>query len=484
METDFSGALRRGALLAAAALIPLSAQAADPFGTLAAVPPPGGLRAVPAPCQPADLGKPLDLAEVVDLALCNNPQTRLGWANARYQAALAGVAQSAFLPTLSADASVTRIRNEAARGGDPYTLRSAGIGLAYVLFDFGLRSANLESARQLFAAAASTRDATVQSVFLSAMQAYFQKQASAAALEAARQSEKAALESLNAAEARYRVGSATPADRLQARTAHSQATLSRIGAEGAAKTAQGMLANVLGTDPTRELELLPMPPAAPGAGFEADVARLIEEARQRRPDLAAAEAQFRAAQAGIDAARAGHLPTLSLGVGAGRSQASGLPAYDSSTIGLTLTIPIFSGFSTTYKVHAAEAQADAQAARREQLRLQVALDVWNAYASLATATQSVKTAEELLESASQSERVAAGRYRAGVGSILDLLLSQAALANARQSRIQAGYNWFVSRAALAQSMGALDAGLLTTLSPGPSSASGRGELREPLRGPN
>ncbi|MCC7269204.1 MAG: TolC family protein, partial [Rhodocyclaceae bacterium] len=320
--------------------------------------------------------------------------------------------------------------------------------------------------------------------FLSAMQAYFQKQASAAALEAARQSEKAALESLNAAEARYRVGNATPADRLQARTAHSQATLNRIGAEGAAKTAQGMLANVLGSEPTRELELLPMPPAAPDAGFEADVARLIEEARQRRPDLAAAEAQFRAAQAGIDAARAGHLPTLSLGVGAGRSQASGLPAYDSSTIGLTLTIPIFSGFSTTYKVHAAEAQADAQAARREQLRLQVALDVWNAYASLATATQSVKTAEELLESASQSERVAAGRYRAGVGSILDLLLSQAALANARQSRIQAGYNWFVSRAALAQSMGALDAGLLTTLSPGPSPASGRGELREPLRGPN
>ena len=116
-------------------------------------------------------------------------------------------------------------------------------------------------------------------------------------------------------------------------------------------------------------------------------------------------------------------------------------------------------------MRAAEAQAEAQAARREQLRLQVALDVWSANANLATATQSVKTAEELLESAAQSERVAAGRYRAGVGSILDLLVAQAALANARQSRIQAGYNWYVSRAALAQSMGALDVGLLTDLTP-------------------
>jgi outer membrane protein TolC len=284
-------------------------------------------------------------------------------------------------------------------------------------------------------------------------------------LEATQLSEKTALESLNAAEARLRVGTATPADRLQARTAHAQAVLNRISAEGAVKTTQGTLANVIGADPTRPLVLAPLPPAAPGAGFEADVARLIEEARTRRPDLAAAEAQFRAAQANIDAAKAAHLPTLSLGVGAGRSQIAGQSAFDSSSIGLTVSIPIFSGFSTTYRVQAAEAQADIQAARREQVRLQVALDVWNAYANLATATQSVKTAADLLESAAQSERAAAGRYRAGVGSILDLLAAQAALASARQQRIQADTSWFVSRTTLAQAMGALDAGLLTQLAP-------------------
>lgn len=482
METDFSLALRRGILIAALATTP--ALATDPFGTLEAVPPMAGLHPAPAPCRPADLAKPLDLAEVVDIALCNNPQTRQGWASARIQAAQAGVAQAAFLPSVSAGASVARIRNEAARGGDPYTQRSIDADLSWVLFDFGARAASLENARQLFAAASFARDATVQAIFLAAVQAFFQRQASAAVLEATQLSEKAALESLNAAEARYRVGTATPADRLQARTAHAQAVLNRIGAEGAVKTAQGTLANVIGADPTRPLELAPLPPAAPGAGFEADVARLIEEARTRRPDLAAAEAQFRAARANIDAAKAAHLPTFSLGVGAGRSQIAGQPAYDSSSIGLSVNIPLFSGFSTTYKVRAAEAQADLQAARREQVRLQVALDVWNAHANLATATQSVKTAADLLESAAQSERVAAGRYRAGVGSILDLLTAQAALASARQQRIQADTSWFVSRTALAQAMGALDAGLLSSLSPNPSPASGRGELREPLRGSN
>ena len=152
-----------------------------------------------------------------------------------------------------------------------------------------------------------------------------------------------------------------------------------------------------------------------------------------------------------------------------------MSTWPRSTLGLTLTIPIFSGFSTTYKVRTAEALADLQAARRDQVSLQVALDVWNAQSNLVTATQSVKTAEELLESAVQSERVVAGRYRAGVGNILDLLASQAALANARLQRIQAGYNWFISRASLAQALGALDAGLLSALFPPAPSASGRSE---------
>ena len=453
---DFPAALRRGACMIALLPVLATAQSSDPFGTLAAVPPLTGVRSTgPAPCQPTETGQPLNLIDVVDLALCNN---------ARAQAAQVGVAQAAYLPSVSASVTASRNRSEATRNNDPFSQQTAGLNLSYVLYDFGARAANLENARQLFAAAAASRDAAVQSIFLAAMQAFFLRHTADAVLEASRQSEKTSLESFNAAEARYRVGAATPADRLQARTAHAQAVLNRITAEGAVKTAQGLLANTIGADPTRSPTLSPMPPAAPESGFEADVAQLIETARLRRPDLAAAEAQFRAAQAGIESAQASHLPTLSLGVNTARSHLSGQPSIDSSNIGLTLSIPIFSGFSTTYKVLTAEAQADVQAARRDQVRLQVGLDVWNAYAALTTATQSVKSADELLESATLSERMAAGRYQAGVGSILDLLTAQTALANARLSRIQAGFNWYTARAGLAQAMGALDSNLLDELS--------------------
>ena len=126
-----------------------------------------------------------------------------------------------------------------------------------------------------------------------------------------------------------------------------------------------------------------------------------------------------------------------------------------------VNLPLFSGFSTTYSVRAAEARTEVQAARRDNVRQQVALDVWEAYQNLTTATQTIRTSADLLASAEQSERVALGRYKAGVGNILDVLNAQSALANARLQRIQAVLEWYVSRAALARAIGTLDSRLLS-----------------------
>ena len=86
--------------------------------------------------------------------------------------------------------------------------------------------------------------------------------------------------------------------------------------------------------------------------------------------------------------------------------------------------------------------------------------MWTAYQNLTTATQTLRTSADLLASAEQSERVALGRYKAGVGTILDLLNAQSALAAARVQRIQAQLDWNVSRASLAKAVGTLDSRLL------------------------
>jgi len=273
------------------------------------------------------------------------------------------------------------------------------------------------------------------------------------------EAERAAREGFNAAESRYSVGAATPADRLLAQTALSQATLNRIRAEGEARNALGALATTLGFSAASPISVAEPGPLQPDAAFSRDVEALIAEAELRRPDLKAAEAQVRAAEAGVDLAQAQGRPTLSLSAAPVWADIDG-SSRNTGVLGLTLAVPLFTGFDTTYRVRSAAAQVDVRAAQRDGLKNQTALDVWRAYQNLATATQSLRSTADLVASAEQSERVALGRYKAGVGNVLDVLAAQSALASARLQRIQAALDWYVSRATLAQAMGALDYTLL------------------------
>src|SRR3989338_1480970 len=233
-----------------------AAETSDPFGTEAMLPLKPALRqdgAVGDPCGAQPLNHALNLLEVVNLALCNNAQTREAWANSRVQAAQVGVSKAGYLPSAAVNASANRNLTGTNAGLDQ---RSIGLSISYLLYDFGSRAANLENARQLLAAASATQDSTVQAVFLGAVQAFYQAQAALAALDAALESERAAKESFAAAEARYIAGSATLADKLQARTAYSQATLNRITADGFLKNARGALANMIGLDANRNVSLV------------------------------------------------------------------------------------------------------------------------------------------------------------------------------------------------------------------------------------
>ena len=445
--------------------IPAMAEQVDPFSTqgLTASSVAGSIHhpLLVIPCENVQFSKtPLSLTDVVERALCNNPQTREAWANARVQAAQVGVGKSAYLPSISIAGAVSRNRTGGSNSFTPrtatYDQQSISASLNYLLYDFGARAATLENARQVLTALNLTQDATIQSVFLFAVQAYYQLFATQAAVASVKQAEKSALESLNAATARYNVGSGTPADKLQAQTAYSQAVLNRIQAEGDARNAQGVLANSMGMDANRTFVLTPPSLQVADAQFEQDIAGLIEEARSLRPDLAAAKAQVNAAKANAEAAKSAGMPTISLSSNLSHNESSIFTTANNAALGVSLNYPLFTGYNITYRIRAAEAQIETRLAQHEKISQQVALDVWKAYQGVVTGTQAVKSSIVLVSSAIQSERVALGRYKAGVGNILNLLTAQTSLASARMQNIQAVYSWHIAKAALAQAMGKLD----------------------------
>ncbi|WP_263833745.1 TolC family protein [Sulfurospirillum oryzae] len=404
-------------------------------------------------CATTDLTKSLGLWDVVMAALCNNPQTKIAWQTSLYQASLVGVSRSAYLPTLSATGSVLKSESSETKSGNQENI---GVTLSYLLYDFGKRDATYDNARALLDVALFSENGTIQSVFLSAIQAYYTLFGSNASLEASLEAERSAMESLNAAKTRYSVGTATPADTLQAQTAYSQAMLNRIQAEGSVKSAQGELASVLGLMPDTTIGLQNPQLSIPSDTFEKNIKALMEEAQKLRPDLMAASAKIKAAEANVKAAKADNMPTFSLSATSGHTDTVFNTSQRTSSIGLYVSIPIFTGYNTKYKVQAAQQQLKINEAEYEKLSQDASLEVYKTYQTLVSETQATRTSSDLVASAQASYDLALGRYKAGVGTILDLLSAQSALASAKQQHIQSLYNWYITKASLAKAMGSLD----------------------------
>ena len=404
----------------------------------------------------------LTLTDVVDLALGNSPATRLSWAQARAAAAAYGSVNGRFFPTITGDVTGGPSR---AISANPAFLPSnrrtviPSVSLQYLLLDFGARSGTSRAAREALFAADFTHNATVQNVLLRTQQAYFEYQASRGVLQAARANVSTAQQNLAAAERRREVGVATIADVLQARTAQAQAELVAQGADGTLQGARAALALAMGLDANRSFDVAADSSALPLQQLSESVDSLIARAERDRPDLAAARAQVRQSEAQIAVARSALFPTLTLGSAAGRNF-SNVPNLEGRTYALTLglQVPIFSGNTRQYDVVVARENAAAAVARAEQVRLEAAAQVYTSYHTLRTAAQRVTTSVTLLSTATQSEEVARGRYAEGVGNILDVLLAQNALADARAQAVTARWSWFAALAQLARDAGALTPG--------------------------
>jgi outer membrane protein len=408
----------------------------------------------------------LTLAEIVDLGLGSNPTTRLAWASAHRAASVYGSERGAWLPSIDGDVSAARLKTAASQGRSAVeqSVFTPSVTLNYLLLDFGGRSGRVAGARNRLLSASFQHNAAIQDVVLQIQVAYFQYLANRALLEAQRATVEEARTNLVAAEERRRVGLATVADVLQARTAASQAQLDFLTIEGNVQTTRGALALSLGLPANLPFDVDSSAAIAPVAPLADSVNAIIATALQGRPDLAASRAEVEAARAGITEARGALLPSLGFSATGGRTYATTIPdGANSYSLSLGLTIPIFNGFSRQHDLRAAEFEAEAARARSETLRQEVVFQVFSAYYALQTATRRVRTSEDLLASASQSNEVALARYKAGVGSVLDLLAAQSALADARAQQVDARLAWSVSLAQLAHDAGVLDPGVESPL---------------------
>jgi outer membrane protein len=426
------------------------------------------------PCALDTPTTPLPLFEAVEHALCHNPQTRAAWANVKAQAAQVGSARAAYLPTLTGsvqgvrDHSVMHIPSNGALNSEQWNhYQTDTLNLSWMLYDFGARSAALDNAKQLLAAAQANHDAALQKVFAATAKDYYAAVATQANAGATRAIEDDAKQSLRAASARVSGGVAAISDQLQAQTAYAQAQLNRVKADGELRSVLGTLALDMGL-PVGQIQHVADGQEGPTVlrheEWSKPVEALLAEAERENPQLAAARAQLDSARAKAQQVRAQGRPTLTLTSRASRSTQPeslgvGQPSVSAHTqeryLGVELSVPLFEGFGRTYQIRNAEAEVDVQQANLADTEQQVMLGVWSGYQTWQTSQENLRISAELLASAQAAFDAGKKRYAMGVGSILELLNVQTALANARQQRIQALADWHTARLQLAASVGRL-----------------------------
>jgi len=417
-----------------------------------------------------DLASPLALSEAVDLALCNNPQIKASWAAIKVQAGAVGEARAAYLPTMSATANRLRTRTAysnialASTSVDGNTVYGA---LSWRLFDFGTREANRQSANSLLVAALATHDATLQRTLAATIQAYFDTQSSRAAWQAKEESEAIAQQTLESAKRREARGAVARGDTLQATTAFARAALDKNRALGNYRKALSILIYAMGLPPDSSIVLAEEKEDSSHDDHSRnpidiqgeDLGAWLRDAQTSHPAILSARAQWQAAQSKVTSTRAEGLPTVDFSA---NYYQNGYPGQGVSTIsshintvGVSVTFPIFDGFSRTYKVRGAQAQAEQLEAELANTEHNILMEVVKAHADALSSLQNLQASQTLLEAAQEALTSSQRKYDKGATDILEILSTQNALADARQERVRCLAEWRSARLRLMANSGLL-----------------------------
>jgi outer membrane protein TolC len=162
-----------------------------------------------------------------------------------------------------------------------------------------------------------------------------------------------------------------------------------------------------------------------------------------------------AAEWGISAARSSYLPILSGTAGYGYTAQNFPPDGRVWTVGLNVTVPLFSGFSSAAQVREAAAGLSGVEAQRESARLQIGKEVEAAWLDEKDAAARVVATDKELAAARESQTLAMERYREGVGTLLEATDAQAQALSADTARIQAEYDRNVAVTRLERALGRL-----------------------------
>ncbi len=417
----------------------------------------------------------LSLAELLDVALQNNPTTKKTWAMARASAAEYGTSLAPFYPNLQFSSFYFRQRAgfpqtgiPSATPGSPTTISGGSVNirsitesyfteggpdviLSYTLFDFGQRTAAATAAREALYYADLTHNQQIQTVLQTVMSDYYNYLYQLAVQHADVADLENAQMSLDAANEKFALGLAALGDVAQARTQFLQSRIKLNTQKQEVENAFAQLAVDLGLPANIAFKVQPLPEQVIADPLLDDIDTLVCVAQYQRQDFLAAQANYRSKEASLLEAKRAVMPKISSQLTTGRYwfQNAEVEPENHWTAVVSLTFPIFNGFYYRNEIKNAEANVELSKAELMQTELGLIQNVTTAHMGVKTAATNLSDTDEYLKAAELEFNIALSTYKAGTKTILDVLQAQSSLADARSQKANAQKSWFLSLADIA-----------------------------------
>jgi outer membrane protein len=419
---------------------------------------------------------------LIDLAETSNPETRVAWNDARKVALAAGIAESTYLPKLTATAIggyQGSNANDSTTGTNFNGNGSASgavsaISLEWLLFDFGERAAVIDAAKQASVISNIAFTEVHQQVIYNVTLAFYNYAAAQAHLATANQSMKNAQLVQAAAADRYKHGIGTVIETAQARQATAQANLALVQTTGGVQDAYLALITAMGISPITKIKVADVSGRKLSPAIAAPVEQIIASSLARRPDVLSAFAAQKASLANVRATRAEFMPKIFLSANgsynSGRVAVTALPSAggDAPTVNINgnrfggaifvgVTVPLYDGGVRSARLAQARAEADNADDRLTRVREDAVRQIVSADNALSTSLSAYAASQSLVTAAQTTFDAALAAYRNGVGSITDLTLAESQLLQAQNASTDAYSTALSAAATLALSTGTLGA---------------------------
>jgi len=413
----------------------------------------------PAQVPTASLPQRLTVQDAEVLALKNNPQISVYHLLALVSGQVTRQQKAAYYPTVYGSLTAAEPRDNGSRIAagylnNPivYERAAGGVALSQLITDFG-RTNNLVAAAALRSKAADMNAvATGDQIKLAVDQAFYNALQTFAEQQVAQETVRARQVISDQITTLYHNKLRSQLDVSFADANLAQAKLLLLDAQNRYQAALSLLSEVLGYPAQQPFELIDT--AAKINPPPDSVSQLIDQAYSNRPEIAAQEYEFQAAQHFQKAERDLLLPSIqALGV-VGRTPASssinGVSPFSSwyGAIGVNVNIPIFNGF--LYPARSKEAALRAQATNEQlrDLKDRIANDVRTSWLNAITAYNRIGVTQQFVDQTNLAVDLSQTRYALGLSSIVELSQAQLQQTEAQIQFAAAKYQYQTAQAVL------------------------------------